>query len=128
MEVHEMSKIGRRALLTSSLAAGISYEHRALMAQLVDRSQYGKVKEPVKGLQCGKLGKYEISRLIIGGNLISGSAHAGDHMDIVGQYQAVRAPCGVGRTYQAYDLLKSHSDFGKTFHEVWEEIFAFCAK
>jgi len=53
---------------------------------------------------------------------------AGDHMDIVGQYQAVRAPCGVGRTFQAYDLLNSHSDFGKTFHEVWEEIFAFCAK
>ncbi|HUJ22319.1 MAG TPA: hypothetical protein VLX58_12385 [Bryobacteraceae bacterium] len=75
-----MTRIGRRNLLKTSLgiAGGISYEHQALMAQLVDRSQYGKVKEPVKGLQCGKLGKYEISRLIIGGNLISGSAHAGE--------------------------------------------------
>ncbi|MGD0921413.1 MAG: hypothetical protein ABSA70_06550 [Terriglobia bacterium] len=72
----------RRRLLTSSLGISgallgeLGYEHRALMAQLVDRSEYGKVKEPVKGLQRGKLGKYEISRLIIGGNLISGSAHA----------------------------------------------------
>ena len=79
-----MRSMDRRRLLKSSLGVsgallgGLSYEHRALMAQLVDRSEYGKAKEPVKRLQRGKLGKYEISRLIIGGNLISGSAHAGD--------------------------------------------------
>jgi len=76
-------KIDRRNLLKTSLGVtagfgAVSYERQALMAQLVNRSDYGKVKEPVKGLQCGKLGKYEISRLIIGGNLISGSAHAGE--------------------------------------------------
>lgn len=49
-----------------------------MMAQLVDRSDYGKAKEPVKGLQRGKFGRYEVSRLIIGGNLISGSAHSGE--------------------------------------------------
>ena len=76
-----MRKISRRGLFKTSLGvtlAGLPYEHRALLAQLVDRSDYGKVKEPVKGLQRGKFGKYEISRLIIGGNLISGSAHAGE--------------------------------------------------
>ena len=79
-----MDKPNRRIFLGKSLglcagvAAGISYEEKALMAQLVDRSNYGKRQEPVKGLQRGKLGPYEISRLIIGGNLISGSAHAGE--------------------------------------------------
>ncbi len=76
-----MRTISRRGLLKTSLGvtlAGLPYEHRALMAQLVDRSDYGKVKEPVKGLQRGNFGKHEISRLIIGGNLISGSAHSGD--------------------------------------------------
>ncbi|MGA2632588.1 MAG: hypothetical protein ABSG54_20530 [Terriglobia bacterium] len=76
-----MRKISRRGLLKTSLGislAGLPYEHRALLAQLVDRSDYGKVKEPVKGLQRGKLGQHDISRLIIGGNLISGSAHAGE--------------------------------------------------
>jgi hypothetical protein len=79
-----MRRIGRREMLRDSLGlsgallGGISFEHQALMAQLVDRSEYGKVKEPVKGLQRGKFGKYEVSRLIIGGNLISGSAHAGE--------------------------------------------------
>jgi hypothetical protein len=79
-----MDKIGRRELLRNSLGlsgallGGISYEDKALLAQLVDRSEYGKIKEPVKGLPRGKFGKYEVSRLIIGGNLISGSAHAGE--------------------------------------------------
>ncbi|MFB3923052.1 MAG: hypothetical protein ACE145_15120 [Terriglobia bacterium] len=79
-----MRKFNRRSLFKTSLgvcgalAGGLPYEHRALLAQLVDRSGYGKVKEPVKGLQRGKFGKHEISRLIIGGNLISGSAHAGE--------------------------------------------------
>lgn len=77
-----MKRFGRRHMLRNSLGfsgalmAGISYEDKALLAQLVDRSQYGKAQEPVKGLQRGKLGGFEISRLIIGGNLISGSAHA----------------------------------------------------
>ncbi len=79
-----MRKIDRRNMLRNSLGlsgallGGISYEHQALVAQLVDRSDYDKVKEPVQGLQRGKFGKYEVSRLIIGGNLISGSAHAGE--------------------------------------------------
>src|SRR5690242_12114409 len=79
-----MRRIRRREMLRDSLGlsgallGGISYEHKALMAQLVDRSEYGKVKEPVKGLQRVKFGKYDVSRLIIGGNLISGSAHSGE--------------------------------------------------
>jgi hypothetical protein len=70
--------LGKSLGLCAGVLAGISYEDRALLAQLVDRSDYGKRKEPAKGLQRGKLGSYEISRLIIGGNLISGSAHAGE--------------------------------------------------
>jgi hypothetical protein len=62
--------------VSGTLLAGLSCEQRSLVAQLVDRSEYGKVNKPVKGLQRGKLGQHEISRLIIGGNLISGSAHA----------------------------------------------------
>ena len=64
--------------VTTGMLAGLSYEHQALFAQLVDHSEYGKKKEPVKGLQKGRFGELEVSRLIVGGNLISGSAHAGD--------------------------------------------------
>jgi hypothetical protein len=84
-EAQAMSKnTNRRGFMKKSLGvssgilAGLSFEHQALMAQLVDQSDYGKVQEPVKGLQKGRFGELEISRLIIGGNLISGSAHAGE--------------------------------------------------
>jgi hypothetical protein len=63
---------------TGLLAAGRGLEEKALLAQLVDRGAGGEVREPVQGLQKGPFGALEISRLIIGGNQISGSAHAGD--------------------------------------------------
>lgn len=51
----------------------------------------------------------------------------GDHMDIVGHYQCVRAAEPGDRTYHTYDLLGSRSEFDEqTFHDVWEHIFAFC--
>ena len=51
-----------------------------------------------------------------------------DHMDIVGHYQRVRSPdADDGRTYDAYDLLKSGSGFDQAaFWKVWKEVFDFC--
>ena len=91
-----MSKIGRRELLRNSLGlsgallGGVSYEHKALLAHLADQSAPAKaVEEPVQGLQRGKFGKYEVSRLIIGGDPVSGIAHAGElvyQADFMKQY------------------------------------------
>ncbi|MDR3674706.1 MAG: hypothetical protein P4N24_04410 [Acidobacteriota bacterium] len=90
-----MRKFGRRDLLKNSLGAsaalvgGISYEHKALMAHMMAPAQEAQVKEPVKGLQRGKFGKYEVSRLIIGGDPVSGIAHAGElvyQADFMKQY------------------------------------------
>ena len=79
------SKISRRSLIgktlgiSAGLAAGSSFEHRALLAQLGARRSKQKVdEEPIQGLQRGIFGGLQVSRLIIGGNLISGSAHAGE--------------------------------------------------
>ncbi len=62
----------------TTLVGGLGFEHQALLAQLTDRSKYGKRQEAVTGLQDGKLCGLRVTRLIIGGNLISGSAHAGE--------------------------------------------------
>lgn len=72
------SLIGSSVKISAAVAAGLSFEHRALVAQLVDRSGYGEKQEPVTGLQQGTFGGRKVSRLMIGGNLISGSAHAGE--------------------------------------------------
>ena len=51
-----------------------------------------------------------------------------DHMDIVGHYKRVPAPVGEGRTFEAYDLLKSDSGFDDdAFATVWNGVFNFCA-
>jgi len=77
-------KLGRRDLLKNSLRAsaalvgGVSYERNALMAHMLAPQQDAATKQPVKGLQRGKFGKYEVSRLIIGGDPVSGIAHAGE--------------------------------------------------
>ena len=64
--------------ISTGILAGLSLEHQALLGQLVNRADYEKTQQPVKGLQKGRFGELEVSRLMIGGNLISGSAHAGD--------------------------------------------------
>ena len=76
--ISRRSLIGHSVGVSAGVAAGLSFEHRALAAQLVDREDYGKGQEPVEGLQAGTFGGRQVSRLIIGGNLISGSAHAGE--------------------------------------------------
>jgi len=90
-----MRKFCRRELLKNSIGAsaalvgGISFEHRALMAHMGDPTQETMAKEPVKGLQRGKFGQYEVSRLIIGGDPVSGIAHAGElvyQADFMKQY------------------------------------------
>jgi hypothetical protein len=71
--------VGRSLGLSAGALTGLSMEHQALFGQIGARQEKQEgSQEPVKGLQMGKLGGRDVSRLIIGGNLISGSAHAGD--------------------------------------------------
>ena len=72
------SFVGKSIAVSTGIAAGVGLEDRQLMAQLVDMSGYNKKQPPVKGLPKGHFGGRDVSRLIIGGNLISGSAHAGE--------------------------------------------------
>lgn len=90
-----MEKLDRRALLKTTLGAsaalvgGVSYERQALMAHLSAPAQEATAQPPIKGLQRGKFGKYEVSRLIIGGDPVSGIAHAGElvyQADFMKQY------------------------------------------
>ena len=75
--------LNRRSFLKESIIApttaalGLSLEEKALLA----RTKNPAVAAPaasVKGLPMGKIGNVRISRLICGGNLISGFAHSRD--------------------------------------------------
>ncbi|HOW67947.1 MAG TPA: hypothetical protein P5186_05705 [Candidatus Paceibacterota bacterium] len=71
-------KFIRRSLAVSTAVAwGTSYEEQALLAQ-TDNAPSSKAPEPADSFPMGRLGQLRISRLICGGNLISGFAHSRD--------------------------------------------------
>ena len=77
-KITRRSFVGKSIAVSAGIAAGTGLEDRQLMAQLVNREGYGHKQQAVKGLQQAEFGGRAVSRLIIGGNLISGSAHAGE--------------------------------------------------
>lgn len=76
-------ELDRRNFLKKSVAAGVSatvamsLEEKALLAG--SKKQFGpEAKKTSKHMPMGKIGDVQISRLICGGNLISGYAHSRD--------------------------------------------------
>jgi hypothetical protein len=64
--------------ITGGLAAGLSLEHQALLARPEGGAAGQAAPEKITGLQKGRIGKLEVSRLLCGGNLFSGFAHSRD--------------------------------------------------
>jgi hypothetical protein len=59
----------------------LSLEEKILLAQTQGKRSTQRSSEPIKDttdLPTGKIGNVKISRLILGGNLIGGSAHSRD--------------------------------------------------
>jgi len=76
--------IDRRSFLKKSVAVstgatlGLSLEEKILLGQRVAKASAAERQSSGKDLPTGKIGKVTISRLICGGNLINGFAHARD--------------------------------------------------
>lgn len=72
-------RINRRKFIKTTLAAtaALSLEEKALLAKPEDSSKTAE-KKAGKLMSTGKIGNVQISRLICGGNLISGYAHSRD--------------------------------------------------
>jgi len=75
-------RLKRREFLKGSIAAGaafgLSLEEKILLAKQAEKPTKLEHETPVKDLPTGKIGDIKISRLILGGNLIGGYAHARD--------------------------------------------------
>jgi hypothetical protein len=69
----------KKSVTTSTTAAlGLSLEEKVLLARQAKPSSVPPQEKSVKGLPMGRIGNVKISRLICGGNLISGFAHSRD--------------------------------------------------
>lgn len=68
----------RSAVVSAGAAMAMSLEEKALAAQLATGAGGDRPSPSVKELPTGKIGNLTISRIICGGNLISGFAHSRD--------------------------------------------------
>ena len=80
----------KKSLLVPGAAAGLTFEHRPLLAQL--KAGAGKAQAAAAAPPMGKIGKLSITRLICGGNLFSGFAHSGDLLYVSSLLKSYFAP------------------------------------
>lgn len=73
----------RHFLRASALAAGLTFDTRALKARM-EAHGLAKSKPASTPSPMGRIGKLEVSRLICGGNLFSGFAHSGNLLYVEG--------------------------------------------
>ncbi len=67
----------KKSIITSAgVSTGLSLEEQALLAKSTRKPSVNVPESSIKGMPMGKIGKYDISRLMCGGNLISFFAHA----------------------------------------------------
>jgi len=68
------------ALASGGAALAFSFEEKALLARMANQPRSTVPERSTKSFPAGRIGNLKISRLICGGNLISGNAHSRDLM------------------------------------------------
>ena len=72
------SFLKKAALVSAGVTIGLSFEEKALLANMAGRSGDPAPEDSADDMPMGKIGNLKISRLICGGNLTSGNAHSRD--------------------------------------------------
>ncbi|MHC4397193.1 MAG: twin-arginine translocation signal domain-containing protein [Planctomycetota bacterium] len=75
-ELNRRGFLKKSAITSAGAALGLSLEEKILLAKETEKTATKTPKAPARGMPMGKIGKLKISRLTIGGNLISGFAHS----------------------------------------------------
>jgi len=118
----------KEGLTLSAAAAGVlSLEEQILLAQAGKDSQpRPRPTPPVEPLPQGKLGKMSISRLILGGNLIGGWAHARDLIyvsDLLKHYftdEKILETFAIAEAH-GVNVVNTHPNAKDIVHRYWKE-------
>jgi len=76
--VDRRSFLKKAAMASAGAAIGLSFEEKALLANIEGKSGDPTLQDSAGDMPMGKIGNLRISRLICGGNLISGYSHSRD--------------------------------------------------
>jgi len=127
--------LDRREFLKKSVvgsagaALGLSFEEKALLAAKTTKEQNAPLpKISTKGLPMGKIGDVKISRLIAGGNLISGYAHSRDLIYVSSLLKNYFTDEKVMQTLEIYEesglntaILRTDNDTIRIINKYWKE-------
>jgi len=115
-------------IMSAGAAAGLSFEDKALLARTTRRPIVQVPEGSITGLQKGKIGKFQISRLICGGNLISGFAHSRDLMYVSSLLKNYFTDEKVIETLQICEengvntaILRTDNDTIRILNKYWKE-------
>ncbi|UCH64001.1 MAG: twin-arginine translocation signal domain-containing protein [Fidelibacterota bacterium] len=76
--LNRRSFLKKAAMVSTGAAIGLSFEEKALLANIEGKSGNPEPQDSAGEMPMGKIGNLRISRLICGGNLTSGNAHSRD--------------------------------------------------
>jgi hypothetical protein len=114
---------------------GLSIEEQNLLAQNTTKAEEAKTPQPAVELPMGSIGKLKISRLICGGNLINGYAHARDMIYIssllkhyftdekIMETWELCEQCGINTMISTIDdpYAGGNDPTGRTIKRYWDE-------
>jgi len=128
------TNLDRRDFLKRSLAAStgaalaLSLEEKALLAHAEEKPQPSAAAPDTKDFPTGKIGAVRISRLICGGNLISGYAHSRDLIYVSSLLKQYFTDDRVFETLQVCEanginaaMLKLDADTIRIINKYWRE-------
>ena len=114
---------------------GLSLEEKALLAQNTAKTGEVKAPQPAADMPMGTIGKLKISRLICGGNLINGYAHARDMIYVssllkhyftdekIMETWELCEQCGINTMISTIDdpYAGGNDPTGRTIKKYWDE-------
>ncbi len=114
---------------------GLSLEEKALLTRSTAKTEDAKAPQPATDMPMGTIGKLKISRLICGGNLINGYAHARDMIYVssllkhyftdekIMETWELCEQCGVNTMISTIDdpYAGGNDPTGRTIKKYWEE-------
>lgn len=118
----------KSAVASTGTALGFGFEEKALLARAAEASPTTDVPSQAAEFPAGKIGDITISRMLCGGNLISGFAHSRDLIyvsDLLGEYFTDEKVCETLAICESHGIntaiLRLDSHTLRIINKYWNE-------